>query len=270
MKNNKPICFYDIYCFKPQECFKRNDINLLEDKLKRYSKITFLRNKENPEIIFLLGGDGSFINFINQQWKKNVKIVGINYGQLGFYSSYDSIKTINLDEIIDENMYYNPLLLKVSINNQNFFYCLNELSLFSNELVSFDISINDYPYEKFRGSGLLFVTPSGSTGKNKTAFGPIIFNNHENFIMTEIFPVNHLKYSSLNAPVVFRKDYKISLTNIKFKKSFSVAIDGNIINFSDKINDIKVETIQASSKIHGLNNFKKYIDKLNKSFIKGE
>lgn len=67
MKNNKPICFYDIYCFKPQECFKRNDINLLEDKLKRYSKTTFLRNKENPEIIFLLGGDGSFINFINQQ-----------------------------------------------------------------------------------------------------------------------------------------------------------------------------------------------------------
>ncbi|RJS87415.1 NAD(+) kinase, partial [Ureaplasma urealyticum] len=30
------------------------------------------------------------------------------------------------------------------------------------------------------------------------------------------------------------------------------------------------ETIQISLKIHGLNNFKKYIDKLNKSFIKGE
>ncbi|ACI60129.1 NAD(+)/NADH kinase [Ureaplasma urealyticum] len=270
MKDVKPVYFYDIYCFNPNKCTEDKGVLLLETKLKEYQKVTFLRSEQKPQIVFLLGGDGSFINFVNQQWKQNWKIVGINYGQLGFYSSYDGINTINIDEIVDESMYANAFLIEVNINNENKFYCLNELSIFSNELASCDISINNTFYEKFRGSGLLFATPSGSTGKNKVAHGPIIFNNQPCFSMLEIFPVNHLKYSSLNAPVVFGKDYQISLTNIKFKRTLNLVVDGNNINFNNKIDFIEVKLIQASLQIHGLNNYKKYIERLRRSFIKEE
>lgn len=260
------------YCVYSNKSVTKQHLDALFQKLNNDPWVEFVSIKEAKlaDFIFVLGGDGTFIKSLNNHFFIDQKVVGINFGTLGFYSSYKTIKQLNLKSILNKNNYSSPYVLKVVVNNEQTFYALNECSIVANETVIFDVYINNFKLETFKGSGVMFSTSSGSTGKNISLNGPI-FNSLKNiYSLVEIAPVNHKYHSSLKAPLLLDNKNIIKIDKIINANKLLLAIDNRLINDIDLIKSIKVELVLSKLLIHQFDDFKSNLIKIKSSFIQNE
>lgn len=226
----------------------------------KYSKKFF-------EYLFIIGGDGTYIRNINKFVNKNIKVIGINSGTLGFYSSLDIQELLSFGSINDfeKNNFYHPSMLEIIINKKTF-YCLNEIVIHSLNTISFDIHINNIFYERFYGTGILLTTPTGTTGYNKSVNGSLLFPKCELFQLTEIAPLNNLKIKTIGSPIVLDKSVNITISNVFAKPNMSIVIDGEPISVKDD-SQINISLIQSNLQIWFPHNTQEYIEKIRKVFL---
>src|SRR5699024_6743653 len=135
---------------------------------------------QHADIIVSVGGDGAFLQAVRKTgFRQDCLSTGISRtDEAVLYFDY------NLDTF--HNMLYSmqhePLevrrfpVIKVNVNKNTPFYCLNEISIRSSIIKSIvmDVLIDDKHFETFRGDGLVVSTPTGSTGYNKSTNGAVI------------------------------------------------------------------------------------------------
>ncbi|MDQ7982815.1 MAG: NAD(+)/NADH kinase [Spiroplasma sp.] len=258
---------------------------LLKEKLQQ-RKVK--ENSLRPDIVFVIGGDGTFlkaVNKYNQQLDK-IKFVTFNQGNVGFYHNF---LVDQFDQVIDslanndKNLIINQLdLLEVSIN-EKVIYGINEFRLVNlSQTLSCDVYINDQFLEFFRGSGIIIATKTGATGLMKTAGGAIIFAAEKLMQYQELFPVNNSGYRTINSPIVFDQNQIITLkiknihqTQVSTdKKTNEKTINTQIVvdtfNFYDKlVKEIKIKLSTQTLKVFSYKNSLETLTmKLNKYFIK--
>lgn len=148
------------------------------------------------DLIIVLGGDGTILRAARQYAYKNLPILGVNMGTVGFLSNIE----------IDELAQYLPrllagdyaldyrMMLEIDISTdeevEESFYCLNELVIRSAtpRMVSFDLAIDGQTPGSYRGDGLIIASPTGSTAYSLSAGGPLSDPLLEAFIITPIAP----------------------------------------------------------------------------------
>lgn len=142
------------------------------------------------DIIFCIGGDGSFVAASRKFATHNKPIVGIDAGTLGFLPTIDP-KDIDykIPDIIKTNKWMKRMLLTGISNIDQPLTALNEF-LFSNDrkgvLSEFTVCLNDDKVMKIRADGILISTPTGSTAYNLSAGGPIILPDMNVVVITPI------------------------------------------------------------------------------------
>lgn len=168
--------------------------------------------KENPyceeeliemsDIIVCLGGDGSFLKAARMILEKDIPIVGINLGNLGFLADVDKNeidiavkKLVNGDYSIEKRM-----LLETKIIRDNNVIAtdtaLNDVVVSRGALsriLHLRTYVDDNFMDMFPGDGLIISTPTGSTAYTLSAGGPIVQPDAGLIIVTPICP--HLLYS---------------------------------------------------------------------------
>ena len=176
----------------------------------------FVYDDINPEVVFSFGGDGTMLRAIHKYIDKidNVKFLGIKTGNLGFYTTFE-ISELNeaLKLLFNNKLVCNKLnLLEYQINDNISGLALNEIAI-TNPIHTqiFDIYINNYCLETFRGTGLLVSPPSGSTAYNKSLGGSVIEPCIKAFQLTEIASINNRVYHSLNSPLLLGENTVVSL-----------------------------------------------------------
>lgn len=207
---------------------------------------------QNPDYVFVIGGDGTFLKAVNQfnHLLEQIKFYPIKKGGIGFYTNrnlFDSkdLKTnLNLDEC-QINKY--PLL-EVMIDEQKFFI-INELKVLNDVLPQqFSIFVNNQKLEDFKGTGVVFATPSGSTGYLKSINGAIIYpTTQELFEMQEVAPVSTVLFNTINAPIIFSGQETIKLTQIsslKVNDALTVVGDARVIATTFATIVIKISAIK--------------------------
>ena len=153
---------------------------------------------EDIEFIISLGGDGTLLDTVTLVRNKNIPIMGINFGRLGFLASIgkEDIETavkalVNRTYIIDKRTMIHldastPLFGNVP-------YALNEFSIHKRDTASM-IKINTYLNGEFLNTywadGLIVATPTGSTGYSLSCNGPIVFPDTASFVITPVAPHN--------------------------------------------------------------------------------
>lgn len=153
---------------------------------------------EEIEFIISLGGDGTLLDTITLVRNKNIAIMGINFGRLGFLASIgrDEVKTavkaiVNRTYIVDKRTMIHldaniPLFGDVP-------YGLNEFSIHKRDTASM-IKIHTYLNGEFLNTywsdGLIVATPTGSTGYSLSCNGPIVFPDSGSFVITPVAPHN--------------------------------------------------------------------------------
>ena len=152
----------------------------------------------DADFLISLGGDGTILDATVLIQSKDIPILGINMGRLGFLAN---VAKSNIESSLDAlftgrfQLDFRTLLqVKTSCNKllkPNF--ALNEITLARKETTSM-ITVHTYLNGNYLNSywadGLIVSTPTGSTGYSLSCGGPIIMPNSDNFVLTPIAPHN--------------------------------------------------------------------------------
>lgn len=153
---------------------------------------------EAIEVIVSLGGDGTLLDTITLVRNKNIAVMGINFGRLGFLAGigHDDVKTavkaiVNRTYLVDKRT-----LIHLDANIPlfgNVPYGLNEFLIHKEDTASM-IKIHTYLNGEFLNTywsdGLIVATPTGSTGYSLSCNGPIVFPDSGSFVITPVAPHN--------------------------------------------------------------------------------
>ena len=148
------------------------------------------------ECIIVLGGDGTIIETARAVGDREIPLVGINLGTLGFLSCMekDSIDYAVRELIEDHFSIEDRMLLKVtSSSNGKLSSCtaLNDVTVTRSGLsriIKTDVWVNGEEVCSYFGDGCLVSTPTGSTGYNLSAGGPIVTPEARLMCITPICP----------------------------------------------------------------------------------
>ena len=153
---------------------------------------------DEVEFIISLGGDGTLLDTITLVRDKNISIMGINFGRLGFLASIGredvqtSVKAIaKRSYIIDKRTMIHldadlPLFGNVP-------YALNEFSVHKRDIdpmIKIHTYLNGEFLNTYWADGLIVATPTGSTGYSLSCGGPIVFPESGSFVITPVAPHN--------------------------------------------------------------------------------
>ncbi|HMO33992.1 MAG TPA: NAD kinase [Lacibacter sp.] len=150
------------------------------------------------DCLISLGGDGTLLDTVILVRDKNIPLLGINFGRLGFLASIGReelesavASLVNRTYVADERT-----LLHLDSNTPIFGetpYALNELAIQKQDTSSM-IKIHTYLNGEFLNTywadGLIVATPTGSTGYSLSCNGPIVFPDSGSFVITPVAPHN--------------------------------------------------------------------------------
>lgn len=190
VKNNIEITIYEKFYD-----FLKKEINLNPQLVSTFSK--YLEIKNDVDLLFSIGGDGTILDATTIIRDSNIPIVGINTGKLGFLASIakDEIESALNSIFLKEYTIEERTLLKLDSSSgafKEFPYSLNEIAVqkVDSAMVTVHVYIDGEFLNSYWADGLLVSTPTGSTAYSLSVGGPIIVPQSGNFIISPISPHN--------------------------------------------------------------------------------
>lgn len=196
------------------------------------AQYSVIRENENfsADLVFSIGGDGTFLKTAMQVMDKNIPIMGIKLGNLGFLVDMqtEDIENSVHDIMVNGFAVEKRSLLHVSSEGMQYDagkpYALNEVAVLkrdSSSMLKIDATINGEFFCRYRADGLLVSTPTGSTAYALSVGGPILLPQNRSFVISPV--ASH----SLNLrPVVIPDDWKVELEVSSRSGNFMISLDG--------------------------------------------
>ena len=183
----------------------------------------------DADFVISMGGDGTFLKAASRVGAKNIPILGVNMGRLGFLAdiSPDQFEA-TLDALYRDDYYLESrALIQVETDGASLgtYHCaLNDVAILKRDtasMISIRACINGQYLHTYQADGLVISTPTGSTAYSLSNGGPIIVPGTKVFSMTAVAP------HSLNVrPFVLPDSSVIDLEVESRSHNFLVAIDG--------------------------------------------
>ena len=152
---------------------------------------------EGTQGILVIGGDGTILAAARMLVGSNIPLLGINLGTLGFLADVnlaDLSKTLDL-LLQDQYQVENRIMLTAEVYKQGekaaTYIALNDFNINrfgASRVIGLKVGINGSVIDRYRADGVIVCTPTGSTGYNLSAGGPIINPTCKNFVITPICP----------------------------------------------------------------------------------
>lgn len=187
-------------------------------------------DESNPEVVFVIGGDGTFLYAVHKYLDKldDISFLGIHTGTLGFFTDYTDEE---YEEFINDFLNKEPdiieyQLLKVETGNK-VYYALNEMRVENvKRTQKIKVYVNDEEFEEFAGTGLCICTQLGSTAFNRSLKGAVIQEGLPLIQMSEISGIHNRYYQSLGTSIVMKEDAHIRFVSDSFESAL-LCIDFN-------------------------------------------
>jgi NAD+ kinase len=150
------------------------------------------------DCIISLGGDGTLLDTVTYVHDKNIPVLGINFGRLGFLASIGKDELASAVDALANRTYLVDKRTLIHLDASiplfgNASFALNEFAIHKRDTSSM-IKIHTYLNGEFLNSywadGLVVSTPTGSTGYNMSCNGPIVFPDSNSFVITPVAPHN--------------------------------------------------------------------------------
>ncbi|MBN1957979.1 MAG: NAD(+)/NADH kinase [Desulfuromonadales bacterium] len=207
------------------ERFRREGIEvLLEDRLAELiGQINGHAGEDIPEqvdLIIVLGGDGTLISVARQVGGLNVPIVGVNLGRLGFLTEVTRDELPQMLEVLISGEYQvsDRMMLDAAILRDGQvvgqYTVLNDVVINKGALariIDLDTYVDGRLLSSYKADGLIVATPTGSTGYNLAAGGPIIYPEINSLMISPICP-----HMLTNRPIVLWSRSVIEI-DVKFE-----------------------------------------------------
>lgn len=150
------------------------------------------------EFIISLGGDGTLLDTVTLVRDKNISVMGINFGRLGFLASIGRDEVAVAIKAIAKRSYIIDKRTMIHLDADlplfgNVPYALNEFSVHKRDtdpMIKIHTYLNGEFLNTYWADGLIVATPTGSTGYSLSCGGPIVFPESGSFVMTPVAPHN--------------------------------------------------------------------------------
>lgn len=194
-------------------------------------------NIEGVDYVISMGGDGTFLEAANKVGDREIPILGVNMGRLGFLADVlpSEIET-TLDHVLrGDHIIEDHTVIKLETNGETVEcnpFALNDIAVLKRDSASM-ISIRAYVNGDFlvnyQADGLIIATPTGSTAYSLSNGGPIIVPQSGSLCITPVAP------HSLNIrPIVINDTSVIELEVCSRSHNFLVAIDGRSMKMAEE------------------------------------
>jgi NAD+ kinase len=184
------------------------------------------------DLLVVLGGDGTLLAAARLLNDRNVPILPVNLGGLGFLTSVtlEELYPVLERALAGEQRISERMLLQTEVFRGNTVFwhhrALNDAVLNKAALArmsSFDLHIDASFVCTFRADGLIVSTPTGSTAYSLAAGGPIIYPVLDSFVITPICP-----HTLSNRPLVIPDTSKIEIDFGAGEESVYLTLDGQV------------------------------------------
>ena len=150
------------------------------------------------EFIISLGGDGTLLDTVSLVRDKNIPVLGINFGRLGFLASIGKEElTTAVSSLVNRTFVVDKRSLVHLDSDQPLFgkvpYALNEFAIHKTDtspMIKIHTYLNGEFLNTYWSDGLIVSTPTGSTGYSLSCNGPIVFPDSSSFVITPVAPHN--------------------------------------------------------------------------------
>lgn len=155
---------------------------------------SFQMSFDGVECLIVLGGDGSLLSVAKAARDRDIPIIGVNFGTLGFLAEIElsaideAIKALLNDKFhIEERMMIEGLT-STEPKSHN---ALNDIVLSRRgdlQIIGYRVYVNGVYLNDFFSDGIIVSTPTGSTGYNLSAGGSIVEPNAKLMVLTPVCP----------------------------------------------------------------------------------
>ena len=221
------------------------------------------------DFVIVLGGDGSILRAAKQLGTRQLPVLGVNLGKLGFLADVsveqlaDSFREICLGNyrVIDHLMFTCEVLRNGRIVAEQL--GLNETALLGGppySILDVNLYVDSELVTTYSCDGLIISTPIGSTAHSLSAGGPILRKNLQAFVISAISP-----HTLSVRPVVDTADRIYEMSVIEPNESTSVVIDGQPLHAVTKDDRIRIQRADVKFQlieIHGHGYYRTLREKL--------
>jgi NAD+ kinase len=192
------------------------------------------------DMIIVLGGDGTMIAAARLLDNRDVPVVGVNYGTLGYLTEVRVEEmTSALESIVAGNYHLDRRVMLAAelhrgaeklLRNR----VLNDVVISKSALariIEIETWFNGQLVNCFRADGLIISTPTGSTAYNLSAGGPVVYPSMNAIVITPICP-----HTLSNRPLVVPDDAEIELVLKTPKEEVALTLDGQV-GYRMEVND---------------------------------
>lgn len=167
------------------------------------SKIATTPDIEGSDLVISLGGDGTMLRAARLVAQREIPILGLSYGHLGFLTAASpqerDILSVVSDALAGEMHVSRRATIACTVRataedgTEQVFesHGLNDLALARgplSEMIEFDISVSGHHIDRLRGDGVVVSTATGSTGYALSAGGPIVSPDYAGMVCVPIAP----------------------------------------------------------------------------------
>ncbi len=212
---------------------------------------------EDADACCVIGGDGTLLGVVRECALKQVPIIGVNRGSLGFLTTYsaEEIRTQFPGLLAGRYRLGHRSLLTCSTQPGHHDLALNDVLLKderNSHLVRLEVYADDELVTDYFSDGLIFSTPTGSTAYNLSAGGPLIHPNAEVIAMTPICP-----HTLSNRSIIFHHGVKLRVYNRAENFPLLVGVDGQrtLVTCGDNpieisLSDLRLPLVQRTDYEH--------------------
>ncbi|MHB8511418.1 MAG: NAD(+)/NADH kinase [Actinomycetota bacterium] len=153
--------------------------------------------EETYDLMFALGGDGTFLRAAELAALTGTPLLGVNLGHVGFLTELERSEIeAAIDRICDGGVTVTErLALEATLDNAPALWALNDISISKLEpgrLIKISVSINAEQLTSIAADALVVATPTGSTAYSFSAGGPIVGPDVAAIVITPVSP--HLTF----------------------------------------------------------------------------
>jgi NAD+ kinase len=180
--------------------------------------------------VFVLGGDGTFLSAVRWVGDREIPLLGVKFGELGFLAEtaeenlfeaaervlkgeFTVARRMRLEVRVDRKA--KPLVRETVLND----VVINRGALA--RLANIITHVNGHYLTTFRADGLIVSTPTGSTAYSLAAGGPVVHPKVPGLILTPICP-----FTLTNRPLIVPDDVEITIRLDKDSSDIILTLDG--------------------------------------------
>ena len=200
--------------------------------LRNVSVVSPQEFEKQSDLIMVLGGDGTFLAGGKLAVARNVPILGVNLGRLGFLTEitveelFPVLEKIEADQVVFETRHLLQARIKKGEDILFEGHVINDAVITKTaiaRLLELETRVNSHFLAVFKADGLIISTPTGSTAYSLAAGGPIVFPTMEAIVMTPICP-----HSLNHRPLVIPDHLTISVHVQPPAENVTLTLDGQI------------------------------------------